>query len=164
MEKSYFIKERLIAIGAKFDVFDDRNNEVYLVEADKFDFGKNINVYTPDKSRKLLYMRQKIRFGAHKYIMYDEAGNEFAVVQKEFMNPKYNISGSCGNVVMEDENIWGRRYHISKDGCEIGYISKELNIIGRDKYNLKVFDENYTIFLVGLLVMVDMVRFHDKNK
>lgn len=164
MSRSYFIKERLIAIGAKFDVYDEKNNEVYLVEADKFDFGKNINIYTTDKKKKLLYMKQKIRLGAHKYIIYDDNGEEIALVEKEFMNPKYNISGAYGNIVMEGENILGRRYNVIKDGDIIGYISKDFNIFGRDKYSLEVFDERYTVFLVGLLVMVDMVRFHKDNK
>lgn len=162
MGRSYFIKERIIAFGAKFDVFDECGREVYLVEADKFDIGKNINIYTQDKSSKVLYMRQNIRIGTHKYTMYDQNNQEIAVIEKELLSPTYNISGMYGNIVMEGANLFGRRYSISRAGKTLGYISKELNILGRDKYNLEVFDEDYTIFLIGLLVMIDMVKFHDK--
>lgn len=118
LSKSYFIKERLIALGAKFDVFDENGKEIYLVEADKFDIGKNINVYTPNKDERVLYMEQKIRIGAHKYVMYNVSGKEIALIEKEF------------------------------------------NFLGRDKYNLKVIDEEYTLFLIGLLIMIDMIKFH----
>ena len=163
MSKNYFIKERLLAFGAKFDVYDENRNEAFLVEADKFDIGKNINIYTPDKSRKLMYFRQQLRIGAHKYKVYDLNDMEIAVIEKEFMVPKYNISGALGRFVMScDSAIFGRNYIVEKDGVNIGEIDKEWTF-GRDRYTLKVLDENYTIFLVGLLIMVDMVRFHSDN-
>ncbi len=160
LSKSYFIKERLIALGAKFDVFDENGKEIYLVEADKFDIGKNINVYTPNKDERVLYMEQKIRIGAHKYVMYNVSGKEIALIEKEFMIPKYNISGIYGDIEMESENILGRSYTIRKNDLDIGYIEKEFNLLGRDKYNLKVIDEEYTLFLIGLLIMIDMIKFH----
>ena len=117
MSKNYFIKERLLAFGAKFDVYDENRNEAFLVEADKFDIGKNINIYTPDKSRKLMYFRQQLRIGAHKYKVYDSNGMEIAAIEKEFMVPKYNISGVLGRFVMScDSAILGRNYTVEKDG------------------------------------------------
>ena len=77
--------------------------------------------------------------------------------------PKYNISGVLGKFVMScDSAIFGRNYVVEKDGFKIGEIDKEWTF-GRDRYILNVLDEDYTVFLVGLLVMVDMVRFHSDN-
>ena len=163
MSKNYFIKERLLAFGAKFDVYDENRNEAFLVEADKFDIGKNINIYTPDKTSKLMYFRQQLRIGAHKYKVYDSNGMEISKIEKEFMVTRYNISGSLGRFVMScDSAILGRNYTVEKDGFKIGEINKEWTF-GRDRYTLKVIDEDYTVFLVGLLIMVDMVRFHSDN-
>lgn len=157
--RRFYIKERLLAIGAKFDVYDENENKIFIVEADKFDIGKNINLYDLN-NRKVLYMRQQIRLGAHKYIAYDEDMREIATIKKEFMIPEYNITGSVGVMAMTSNSVLGRHYEIKKDGITIGRIDKEFTF-GRDRYFLEVIDETYTIFFVGLLIMVDMVRFHN---
>lgn len=159
--RRFYVKERLFAIGAKFDVLDEYNNTAFIAEADKFDIGKNISIYDTN-NRKVLYMRQQLRLGAHKYIAYDENMREIATIKKEFMIPEYNITGSVGVMAMESKSMLGRHYIIRKDGVEIGKIDKELTF-GRDRYSLEVLDESYTNFFVGLLVMIDMVRFHSDN-
>jgi uncharacterized protein YxjI len=159
--RRFYVKERLFAIGAKFDVLDEYNNTAFIAEADKFDIGKNISIYDTN-NRKVLYMRQQLRLGAHKYIAYDENMREIATIKKEFMVPEYNITGSVGVMAMESKSMLGRHYIIRKDGVEIGKIDKELTF-GRDRYSLEVLDESYNNFFVGLLVMIDMVRFHSDN-
>lgn len=159
--RRFYVKERLFAIGAKFDVLDEYNNTAFIAEADKFDIGKNISIYDTN-NRKVLYMRQQLRLGAHKYMAYDENMREIATIKKEFMMPEYNITGSVGVMAMESKSMLGRHYIIRKDGVEIGKIDKELTF-GRDRYYLEVLDERYTNFFVGLLVMIDMVRFHSDN-
>ncbi|VYU60121.1 hypothetical protein [Clostridium tertium] len=156
-----YVKERLIAFGAKFDIYDENENKVFIAEADKFDIGKNVSLYDLNK-RKILYLKQKLRIGAHKYIAYDENMQEVAVIDKSFMNPEYNISGQYGNMVMESASIWGRHYEIKVAGTVVGRIDKEFTF-GRDRYFLEVLDETYTTFFVGLLIMIDMVRFHSDN-
>lgn len=159
--RRFYIKERLFSIGAKFDVLDEHNNTAFIVEADKFDIGKNISIYDAS-NRKVLYMRQQLRLGAHKYIAYDSDMREIATIKKEFMVPEYNITGAVGVMTLESNSMLGRHYIISKDGIEIGKIDKELTF-GRDRYFLEVVDESYTNFFIGLLVMIDMVRFHSDN-
>ncbi len=159
--KKFYVKERLFAIGAKFDVYDEEGNNIFISEADKFDIGKNINIYDSN-NKKVLYMRQQIRLGSHKYITYDENMREIATVKKEFMTPEYNITGSVGVMNMSSSSILGRNYEIKKDGITVGRISKEFTL-GRDRYFLEVIDENYTLFFIGLLIMIDMVRFHNNN-
>ena len=134
---------------------------MFIAEADKFDIGKNINIYD-SSNRKVLYMRQQVRLGAHKYIAYDYNMREIATIKKEFMVPEYNITGSVGIMNMYSSSILGRNYEIKKDGITIGKIDKEFTL-GRDRYFLEVIDENYIEFFVGLLIMVDMVRFHNNN-
>lgn len=159
--RRFYVKERLLALGAKFDVYDENENKSFLVEADKFDIGKNINIYD-SRDKKVLYMRQQIRIGSHKYIAYDENMKEIATIKKEFMIPEYNITGNVGVMNMSSSSILGRNYEIKKDGVTIGRIDKEFTF-GRDRYFLEVIDETYTIFFVGLLIMIDMVRFHNDN-
>lgn len=159
--RRFYIKERLFSIGAKFEILDESDNIAFIAEADKFDIGKNISIYDANK-RKVLYMRQQTRLGAHKYIAYDENMREIATIKKEFMVPEYNITGIVGVISMESNSMLGRHYIIKKDGVNIGKIDKELTF-GRDRYSLEVLDERYNIFFIGLLVMIDMVRFHDDN-
>lgn len=160
---NYYIKERLFAIGAKFDVYNSSGEKAFLVEADKFDFGKNITIYSPDKSEKLMYLKQELRIGAHKYRIHDRSGKEIAIVQKTLMIPEYNISGELGQFKMEcDSPLFGRNYDITQNGIKIGAIDKKWTF-GRDKYNLEVLEPKYTVLMVGLLIIVDMVRFHSDN-
>lgn len=159
--KRFYVKERLFAIGAKFDIYDENNNKILIAEADKFDIGKNISLYDMS-NRKVLYMQQQIRLGAHKYIAYDESMKEIATIKKEFMIPEYYITGTVGVMNMESSSILGRSYEIKRNGIIIGRISKELTL-GRDSYFLEVIDESYTTFFIGLLVMIDMIKFNKDN-
>ena len=60
--RKFYVKESLLAFGAKFDVLDELDNTVFVAEGDKFDIGKNITIYDMNK-RKVLYMKQQIRLG-----------------------------------------------------------------------------------------------------
>ena len=84
------------------------------------------------------------------------------MIKKEFMVPKYNITGEVGVMSMKGSNMLGRHYTITKDGMELGKVDKELTL-GRDRYFLEVYNEYYTHFFIGLLVMIDMIEFHNKN-
>ncbi len=160
--KRFYIKERLFAMGAKFDVYDENDNEVYLVEADKFDIGKNISVYSPNKDIKYVYLEQKIRIGAHKYEIYDARGNSIGMFEKEFMVPNYKTSGEIGDIELLGSGILGRSYDILRNGISIGNFSKELTF-GRDRYILEISDESINEILIGFVIVVDMVRFHNKG-
>ena len=159
--RKFYIKERLFAIGAKFDVLDELDNTIFIAEGDKFDIGKNITVYDTNNN-KVLYMRQQIRLGSHKYVAYDHNMREIATIKKEFMIPQYNITGHMGVMSIEGNGILGRHYLIKKDGNVLGKIDKEFTL-GRDRYYLEVADERYINFFVGLLIMIDMVSFHNNN-
>lgn len=159
--RKFYVKESLLAFGAKFDVLDELDNTVFVAEGDKFDIGKNITIYDMNK-RKVLYMKQQIRLGSHKYIAYDESMREIATIKKEFMMHQYNIAGSVGNIILEGSGLLGRHYLIKKEGNIIGKIDKEFTL-GRDRYYLEVIDESYTKFFIGLLIMIDMINFHNNK-
>ena len=159
--RKFYINQRIFSIGSKFDVLNEYGKEEYIVEADKFDLGKNIYVYDLN-NRRLLYLKQKLRIGAYRYICFDSNMMEIAEIRKEFMFPEYNITGKMGNIKMKARDILGRHYIVEKDNREIGRIDKELTIL-RDSYSLEVIDEEYTVFLIGLLIIIDMVRYHENN-
>ncbi|ASW44248.1 MULTISPECIES: LURP-one-related/scramblase family protein [Eubacteriales] len=159
--RKFSINQRLFSIGSKFDVLNEHGKEEYIVEADKFDIGKNIYVYDLN-NRRILFLKQQIRIGAHRYIAYDSNMMEIAEIRKEFMFPEYNITGQMGNIKMRARDVLGRHYIIEKENREIGRIDKEISIF-TDSYSLEVFDEEYTVFLIGLLVIIDMVRYHENN-
>lgn len=159
--RKFYIKERLLAFGAKFDVLDELDNIVFVAEGDKFDIGKNITIYDMNK-RKVLYMKQQIRLGSHKYIAYDESMREIATIKKELMMHQYNVVGSVGNIILEGSGLLGRHYLIKKEGNIIGKIDKEFTL-GRDRYYLEVIDESYTKLFIGLLIMIDMINFHNNK-
>ena len=85
-----------------------------------------------------------------------------SLIDKSIMVPEYNISGIYGDMVMESASVLGRHYEIKIAGTVVGRINKEFTF-GRDRYFLEVLDETYTTFFIGLLIMIDMVRFHKNN-
>lgn len=160
--RNFYIKQRVFAIGSKFDVLNENEEAEYIVEADKFDLGKNISIY--DRTgRKVLYFRQQLRIGAHKYIAYNSNMEEIAEIKKEFMYPEYKITGRVGNIIMRANDFLGRHYDVEFGNIQIGKIGKQISFF-RDEYYLEVLDENFTEFLVGLLVIIDMVKYNNKNK
>ncbi|MGG7165059.1 LURP-one-related/scramblase family protein [Clostridium ihumii] len=158
----YYIKEKLIAIGSKYVVTNEYGVEEYLIEGDKLDIGKNISIYDINKTEKLLYMKQKIRLGTHKYVAYNRNNDEIATIEKAFslMKASYSISGLVGNIKLQGDTL-RRHYELIKNGKVIGRIDKGLS--PRDKYSLEVYDENYKIFFIGLTAMIDLVSFHGDN-
>lgn len=159
--RRFYVKERLLAFGAKFDVLDELDDIVFIAEGDKLDIGKNITIYNMNK-RKVLYMKQQIRLGSYKYIAYDENMREIATIKKEFLMHQYNITGQVGSLILEGTGLLGRHYLIKKEGNIIGKIDKEFTL-GRDRYYLEVLDESYTKFFIGLLIMIDMINFHNNK-
>ena len=159
--RSLYIKQRVFAFGSKFDVLNENGEVEYIVEADRFDLGKNINIYNVN-GRKILYFRQQLRIGAHRYIAYNSNMDEIAEIKKEFMYPEYNITGKIGNIKMKANDLLGRHYDVEYGNVQIAKIGKRISFL-RDEYYLEILDENFTDFLVGLLVIIDMVKYNDKN-
>ncbi|WP_194191499.1 LURP-one-related/scramblase family protein [Clostridium chrysemydis] len=154
--KNYYINEKLFAIGSKFNVLEDGDIPAFVVESDKFDLGKNISIYNLS-GEKLLYFKQKIPSLKASYRVLDNK-KELAFIKKNFIGNTYKVTGALGEMLIKPDNILGRKYNIILNDNIIGRIEKELTF-GRDRYTLSVIDENYTNFLIGVLVMVDMVKF-----
>lgn len=160
--KKFTVKQKVFALGSKFDIINENNEKEYYVKADLFDIGKNISVFNND-GIKILYMRQVIRIGAHRYIIYDKNNIEIGEVKKELLVPSYNIEGTFGQLEMKATDFLGRHYIVYKDDVCIGQIGKKITFI-RDEYYLEVNDSIYTELLVGLLIMIDMIKFNgNKN-
>lgn len=155
------VKQRIFALGNKFEVINSNGEIEYLVQADFFDIGKNINVFNKE-GIKVLYMKEVIRIGAHRYIIYDRNNIEIGIVKKELLVPNYKIEGSLSGIEMKADDILGRHYKVFYGDRGIGRLGKEITFL-RDEYYLETTDENYNELLVGLLVMIDMIKFNNKN-
>lgn len=160
--KKLLVRERVFAIGAKFDITDEYGSEKFLVEADKFDIGKNIHVYSPNKEKEYYYLEQVIRIGAHKYRVVDETKKEIGVVEKAFMSPEYKLNSEIGSFTMIGKNLWGRSYEINRNGQLIGKFTKPITFI-TDYYEIEIYDEEMMPLIVGLVILIDMVKFHNNN-
>lgn len=160
--KKLLVREQIFAIGAKFDVSDEFDNKLFLVEADKFDIGKNMTVYNHDKSEKYFYLKKVIRLGSHKYKLFDGMKNQLGIIQKELFIPDYIVTSTLGNFEIKGASILGRTYSISKDGDSIGMFHKPVTFL-TDYYEIEVYDESFTKLIVAFAILIDMVRFHNNN-
>ena len=87
---------------------------------------------------------------------------EIAEIKKEFMYPEYKVTGRVGNITMRANDLLGRHYDVEYGNVQIAKIGKNISFL-RDEYYLEVIDESFTEFLVGLLVIIDMVKYNNKN-
>lgn len=157
--KKLLVRERILAIGAKYDVTDENNNNIFYIEADKFDIGKNIHVYSQDKSTEYYYLEQTLRIGAHKYKLFDGNKNKLGIIEKEFMIPNYGFDCQLGSFKMKGANFLGRAYEITRNDVVVGRFEKPITFF-TDYYELEIYDESITPLIVALAILIDMVRFH----
>lgn len=159
--RRFEVKQRMFALGSKFDIINEYGDVEYNVQADFFDIGKNINVFNKN-GVKVLYMKQIIRLGSHKYKIYDKNEIEIGLVNKELLVPKYKIEGSLSGIEMNATDILGRHYKVFHGDKGIGKLGKEVTFL-RDEYYIESLDESYIELLIGLVVMIDMIKFNNKN-
>ncbi len=155
-----YIKEKVFSWGDKFTVIDEYGRDAYTVEGEIFSWGKKLHIFDRH-GREVMFIGQKLWSFLHKYAV-TVSGEEIAEIVREFsfFRPYYTINGPEWTV---DGSFWEHEYEIrDKYGAPIAEISKEWMTWG-DSYELTVFNEEYALAALAVLIVIDCVAEANNN-
>ena len=116
-----YIKQKVFSWGDKFRIYDENENDVYLVEGEVFTLGKKLHLYSPDKT-ELAFIHQKV-FSFLPRFFISVGGNDVAEVKKEFTFFKHKFTvDALGWEVHGD--FFSHSYEIASGNRTIASISK----------------------------------------
>ena len=148
-----YIKQRIFSIGDKYDVFDEMQNVVYMVQGQVFSIGAKITIFDYT-GRELYFIKQRITFLLAHYELYRD-NQLVADVRSEFalFKARLSVTSGYGNFSMVGD-IFAMDFEILKDGIPIGRISKKWLAWG-DTYELDIYDNFDRDFFVALVITMD---------
>lgn len=157
----YQVTQKMFAIGDKFTIRDEAENDIYMVKRQILSFGKKLRIYDMDE-KELCYIEQKVfRFLPEYNIFID--GQHVAKVKKKFalMKNDFLINSSMGDYYV-DGNIIAHEFTIYKDRTPVAQISKKFFSL-TDAYGVEIDDDEDQLANLALAIVIDMVC-HDRDK
>jgi len=148
-----YIKQRIFALGDKYDILDQDGNAYIHVESEIFSFGAKIHLYDMN-GQELLFIRQKLFRFLPVYDIYK--GNTLcASLRKEFtfFAPRLTIDSVYGNFEIRGD-LLSMDFDIMTNGAFIGSISKEWFRLS-DCYELNIADGTDDAFFSALTIAID---------
>lgn len=159
--KKFYINQKMISIGDRFNVFCEDGSIVYEVKEKLFTFGKQFRLYD-NHGRALAFIKQKL---FRLLPLYEIHVNDKLVATVKgrftFLVKKYDVISEYGNFTVEGD-ILAWNFRILKDGDVVCTVSKNFNIF-RDKYEIAIADGFDEILLLCLVIIFDAV-YHDRKR
>jgi len=155
-----YIQQRVFSIGDKYDVYDEMQNVIYMVQGKIFSIGAQISI-SDAAGRELYFIKQRITFLLAHYELY-QGNHLMADVRSELaiFKPKLSVTSQFGDFTMVGD-IFSMDFEILKNGSSIGRISKKWLSWG-DSYELDIYDNCDPGFFVALVVTIDNCL-HNEN-
>ncbi|HHU73013.1 MAG TPA: hypothetical protein GXZ28_00100 [Clostridiales bacterium] len=155
-----YIKQRIFALGDKYDIYDGNGNVVFDVKSELFTIGAKLHLFDR-QGREIYFIRRRITFLLAKYEIYQ--GNQLcATINQEFafLRKKLNVQSSLGNFEVNGD-ILSMDYTITRNGQYFGSIHKKWLSWG-DTYELDIPYEEYAGFFCALVIAIDNCM-HNEN-
>lgn len=156
----YLIRERVFALGNKFDIEDSMGQSIYRVESQIFALGRKLRIYNRN-GEEVAYIEQRIPRLLPEYDIYID-GRQLGSLKKElsFFRPSFAINSDYGDFEIEGDVL---RYNFSilKNGRPVASISKKFLAL-YDSYMVSVDDDLNQAFILALVIILDQVH-HDQS-
>jgi len=148
-----YIKQRIFALGDKYDIMDENGNAYIHVESEIFSFGAKIRLYDMN-GNELFYIEQKLFRFLPKYEIYKN-NTLCASLRKEFtfFSPRLTIDSDYGQFEIKGD-LLGMDFDILAGNNFIGSISKEWFRLS-DCYELNIADTADDAFFCALTIAID---------
>ena len=150
------IRNKWISFGGSSYITDMEDNHVYEVKGKIFTFTHKKFFY--DMNGNLLYIiRNKFwRLFTRRAFVMDKDGNVICRISKKWLSLRSNFTvDQYPDEIVIDGNILDFNYSITKNGKEIGHISRKISL--RDSFVLDVWDDSDAAFLCALLIAMDCI-------
>ena len=142
------IKQRVFAIGEKFDIYDEQGNEKYFVKSELFSFGHKLHVYDKD-DREIGVVRQRL-FCFLPTFDIEMNGSVVGTIKKQFTLFSQNYDVDFNGWYVEGDFL-GWDYDVYAGSSPIVHINKEWLAWG-DTYTIDF--ENPADELMGLMLVI----------
>lgn len=159
--KRLWVVEKIMTMGSKFDVYDDDRLHKYYVQGEKRSLGDGLTIFNGNRKEKLMVIVKDKKQKEYKYKLFDQNNVFVSEIRKIPHENEYNISGNLGEYKIEPINRIQRCYNIYKNNKSVGAICKQISL-SEDSYKLEFYEEKNEVLFVSLVIVMDMVRFHNE--
>ncbi|WP_299034609.1 LURP-one-related/scramblase family protein [uncultured Anaerococcus sp.] len=158
--KKYIFKEKFFKITDKYWIKDEKGEDVFYLDQDFTFMGYKAAVFSPDKKR-LFTINKKIISLLPKFFVDFEDGSKMVINKRFTLLRKFiDVDTDFGRINLKG-SIWDYNFLISLDGKKIGEVNRKF-ITLTDHYVLSVFDENYTLAMIALVICLNKI--HDDEE
>ncbi|MGX7029756.1 LURP-one-related/scramblase family protein [Vagococcus zengguangii] len=149
-----YMKQKLISIGEKFTITDEKGRAKYYVEGSLLKVPKTFTIYNENK-QKIGKVSKKLVSILPKFDVEVE-GQPAMSIEKQIslMKAKYEIKG---NGITVKGNLLDMDFSVLKNGRKVGSISKKWISIG-DSYEINIVDTGLEEVMVSIVVAIDYVK------
>lgn len=158
------IKNKLISLGGSSRVTDLEKNDRFIVKGKVFTFTAKKTICDLNGNPLYIVRNKFFKLFLNKCFVLSPNGEQVAYVRHRFgINTKFEVTGYKDDIKIVG-NPFGYDYHITKNGTEIGHVSRRI-ITLTDAYVLTATDDNDAAFLVALVIAIDntMDTYRNRN-
>ena len=153
------VEQKLFSIRDRFYIKDERGENKYMGKGALLSIGKNCVIMDTNEVQ-LARIEQKIWSWLPTFRVY-VGGEQIAKIKREFTfwRPQYHID--FGNIEVKGD-VWGFNYTLESGGRVIGSVNKKLFKL-RDTYEVEVFDDEFELIVLALVLSIDYVSFNNND-
>ena len=154
--KKYIFKEKFFKITDKYWISDENGEKAFFLDQDFTFLGYRAAVYGVNRDR-LFSIEKKIISLLPKFFVDFADGSEMTVNQRfTILRKSIDVDTDFGTINLKG-SIWDYNFVISLNGKKIGEVNKKFISLA-DHYVLTVFDEDYTLALVALVICLNKIQ------
>lgn len=158
--KKYIFKEKFFKITDKYWITDENGANAFFLDQDFTFMGYRATVYDTNRDR-LFSIEKKIISLLPKFFVDFEDGSSMTVNKRfTFLRKSIDVDTDFGIINLKG-SVWDYNFIISLDGKKIGEVNRKF-ISLTDHYVLTVFDEDYTLAMVALVICLNKI--HDDEQ
>ena len=152
-EIDLYMKQKLIAVKPKFDIFDQNENTVYHVEGDL----ARLNYSIQRNGTEVLKIKKKLVAIMPEFTITQGAA-EVAKLKKKMKFSSPELNGTVnGKELKIQGDILGYDFDIQIGGQTIGHVDTAVTLWS-DCYRIRIYDESLKDMVIALAIICDMVH------
>lgn len=152
--KELYIKQKVFSLNEKFNVKNEKEEDVYFVEGSFMKIPKTFSVKGQTNDEVARITKKTFTF-LPKFLV-EVGGQEIVTIKKEFSFFKARYTMDLPG--MEVEGNWlDMEFQVYQHGELIGEVSKEWFSWG-DSYKLQILKEDMETLLLALVIAIDCVK------
>lgn len=158
--KKYIFKEKFFKITDKYWITDENGFKTFFLDQDFTFMGYRARVYGKNKEN-LFSIEKKIISLLPKFFIDFEDGSKMTVNKRfTLLRKSIGVDTDFGTINLKG-SVWDYNFVINLDGKKIGEVSRKF-ISLTDHYVLTVYDEDYTLAMVALVICLNKI--HDDEE